>query len=47
MINAAYELCLDNPSLINNKGHLPDLVRAKGDEEGYKRKEADQTHLVL
>ena len=35
MTNAAYELCLENPSLVNNKGRLMDLARAKVDEEGY------------
>ena len=35
MNNAAYELCLENPSLVNNKGRLMDLARAKVDEEGY------------
>ena len=33
--NAAYELCLENPSLINNKGELLNLSRVKVDEEGY------------
>lgn len=35
MNNAAYELCLETPSLVNNEGRLMDLARAKVDEEGY------------
>lgn len=32
---AAYELCLENPNLMNNKGEVLNLSRAKVDEEGY------------
>lgn len=33
--NAAYELCLDNASLMNNKRELLNLSRKKIDENGY------------
>ena len=32
---AAFELCLDNPKLMNDRGELLNLSRNKVDEEGY------------
>ena len=35
MNDAAFNLCLENPSLINCKGELVKLARAKLDSDGY------------
>lgn len=32
---AAYELCLEDPSLLHNRGQLTNLARKKTDDEGY------------
>jgi flagellar biosynthesis GTPase FlhF len=32
---AAYELCLDDPSLLHNRGELINIARKKIDDEGY------------
>ena len=47
--DAAYELCLENPSLINNKGELLNLSRVKlmKTDMSIRRKEVDHWHLVL
>ncbi|CAB3979294.1 NGFI-A-binding 1-like [Paramuricea clavata] len=33
--DAAYEICLENPSLVHKRGELQSLTRAKVDESGY------------
>ena len=33
--DAAYEICLENPSLVHKRGELQSLARAKVDESGY------------
>lgn len=45
--NAAYELYLENPSLINNKVELPNLSRVKVDEEGYVYKKKRSRSLAF
>lgn len=45
--NAAYELCLENPNLINSKGELLNLSRVKVDEEGYLYKKKRSRSLAF